>query len=562
MTSLFRKFTHASLAFSLVLLSGCTLQEIDKMGAQARRDGDTAQRILQSRAGHSQPVVTWTDKPWVNLTPIPTADMSVTDGYTVPDCPVVINSGGSSITLTEIGQRITATCGLRVSVTPDAMQYLGTTVAAGSTQQISGTLPAPDDNGRVPLATIGNTPAPQQAAPVLSGSGSLTGFKWDGNLRGLLDTLSSRLGLSVRTENGAVVFYRYDTRTYQLAILNTISNASARIDSGTGSQLGSTGTSASSSGDASSAQKTGFDLNSNLYDDLKKTVENMLTPQVGRYWLSSSSGTLTVTDTPEVLGRVGRFVEYENKVLNRQIQLDVKIMSVTQTRNEELGLDWDLVYSSLRNYGVSVKGSFNNASSGAASGAYSILDTATGSARHFAGSNLIMKALSEQGDVSVVTSQSRATTNLTPVPYQLSNQQGILVSSSSTSTANVGVTSTMSTSMLTTGLFMTAVPYIEENGNVQLQFAFSYDSPPKIESFFSADGNTRNDTPNYSREAFTQKVNMKAGQTLMLTGSDQLSVSADRQGTGSADNFLFGGGRKGTNKRTTLIILITPILMN
>lgn len=564
MTSLFRKFTHASLAFSLVLLSGCALQEIDKMGAQARRDGDTAQRILQSRTGHSQPVVTWTDKPWVNLTPIPTAETSVSaaGGYTVPDCPVVINSGGGSITLTEIGQRITATCGLRVSVTPDAMQYLGTAVAAGSTQQISGTLPAPDDNGRVPLATIGNTPAPQQAAPVLSGSGALTGFKWDGNLRGLLDTLSSRLGLSVRTDNGTVVFYRYDTRTYQLAILNTIINSSASINSGTGTQMGASGSSGNSSGDATSAQKTGFDLNSNLYDDLKNTVERMLTPQVGRYWLSASSGTLTVTDTPEVLARVGRFVEYENKVLNRQIQLDIKILSVTQTHNEELGLDWNLVYNSLRNAGVNVSGTFNNASSGATSATYSILDTATGSARHFAGSNLIMKALSEQGDVSVVTSQSRATTNLTPVPYQLSNQQGMVTSASSTATANVGVTSTMTTTTLTTGLFMTAVPYIEENGNVQLQFAFSYDSPPKIESFFSADGNTRNDTANYSREAITQKVNMKAGQTLMLTGSDQVSNSADRQGVGAADFFALGGGRKGTNKRTTLIILITPILMN
>ncbi|SUG86684.1 lipoprotein [Salmonella enterica subsp. enterica] len=31
---------------------------------------------------------------------------------------------------------------------------------------------------------------------------------------------------------------------------------------------------------------------------MKKTLETMLTPQKGRFWLSASTGTLTVTDTP------------------------------------------------------------------------------------------------------------------------------------------------------------------------------------------------------------------------------------------------------------------------
>jgi type II secretory pathway component HofQ len=88
----------------------------------------------------------------------------------------------------------------------------------------------------------------------------------------------------------------------------------------------------------------------------------------------------------------------------------------------------------------------------------------------------------------------------------------------------------MTTTTLTTGLFMTAVPSIEENGNVQLQFAFSYDSPPKIEKFVSQDGNTRNDIANFSKEAVTQKFNMRTGQTVMVTGADQVSNSADRQG--------------------------------
>ncbi|NDL64288.1 PilN family type IVB pilus formation outer membrane protein [Enterobacteriales bacterium SAP-6] len=529
------------------------------MDGQARDNADTAQRITQSRTELSQQPVTWTDKPWVNLKPVASA-VATPEDKTLPLCQITLNRP-DGMTLPELGQRITALCGLRVTITPDALQSLTTNIGgAVATQQMTGNLPAPDDNGRVPLAQIGGQGA--QSAPVALSGTTITGLKWQGDLRGLLDIAASRLGLSWRSDQGNIVFYQLDTRTYQLVILNTKIDSSATVNSGSGNQLGTTGGSSSGvSGDINSAQKTAYDLSSNLYEDIRKTIENMLTPSKGRYWLSSASGTLTVTDTPVVLDRVGRYIDYQNKVLNRQVQLSVRVLSVTQTRNEQLGLDWGLVYKSLHNAGATLSGSFTNAADNAGSAGFSILDTASGSAARFSGSQLLIKALSEQGNVSVVTQLNRATTNLTPVPYQLSNQKGILTSSTSTATANVGVSSSMQTSILTTGLFMTMLPYIQENGDVQLQFAFSYSSPPKVESFVSKDGNTRNDVPTFQQEALTQKVNMRAGETLVLTGSDQATTTADKQGTFTPGNFILGGGQNGNTTRTTLVILVTPVLL-
>lgn len=542
-----------------MFLAGCSLSEINKMDRDAAGNADTAQRIAQSRQDIPRSAVVWSEKPWVNLKPI-TSVVATPEDKSVPSCQIVINRP-DGITLPELGQRITALCGVRVTITPDAFQSLSSgNVSYTPTQQMSGTLPAPSDNGRVPLQQISGT---SQSAAVALPVAMVSGLKWQGELRGLLDLIASRLGLSWRSEQGNIVFYLLDTKTYQLVILNTKIDSSASINSGSSSQLGAgSGSTSGATGDVSSAQKTSTDLSSNLYEDIRKTIENMLTPKSGRYWLSSATGTLTVTDTPEVLERVGRYVDYQNKVLNRQVQLNIQILSVTQTRNEELGLDWGLVYKSLHNVGATLNGSFSSASSTATSSGFSILDTASGSAARFSGSQLLMKALSEQGNVSVVTSQSRATTNLTPVPYQLSNQKGMLTSSSSTATANVGVTSTMTTTTVTIGLFMTMLPFIQDNGDVQLQFAFSYTTPPKIESFISRDGNSRNDTADTSTEATTQKVNMKAGQTLILTGSDQKTTSADRQGTFTPGNFILGGGQNGSAKRTTLVILITPFLLN
>ncbi|MBU9819868.1 PilN family type IVB pilus formation outer membrane protein [Rahnella sp. BCC 1045] len=552
-----RPALHAAMMAALVTLAGCT--EFNRMDSKAQDDGNSAQRIVKSRTSMTQDAVTWTDKPWVNLKPvIPVAESA--DDKTLPDCQITINRP-EGMTLPEIGQRITAMCGLRVTITPDALQALVSTGGGNvTTQQMSGKLPAPDDNGRVPLPLLGGQA--QQGGAASGAEAVLTGLKWQGNLRGLLEIISSRLGLSWRNDHGDIVFYQMDTRTFQLVILNTKIDSSASINSGAGNTMGAgSGTGGGTTGDVNSLQKTGYDLSSNLYDDIRNTVEKMLTPAKGRYWLSSASGTLTVTDTPEVLERVSRYVEYQNTVLNRQVQLNIEILSYTHSRTENNGIDTDLIAKSLHNFGATVSGTFTNASSSASSLGLAILDSATGDAARFSGSQLFIKALSEQGNVSVLTSQARATTNLTPVPYQLSNQQGIMTSSSSTATANVGVTSTMTTTTLTTGLFMTMLPYIQENGDVQLQFAFSYTSPPKIESFISKDGNTRNDIPNTSTEAMTQKVNMRSGQTLVLTGSDQVTTSADKQGTFTPGNWLLGGGQNGASTRTTLVILITPVLL-
>lgn len=551
-------FCLTALAAALVL-SSCSLNEISKMDKEATGQADTAQRVLQSRQTLTQPTVVWSDKPWVNLQPV-TPVISTPDEKNLPACQITINRP-EGISLPELGQRITALCGVRVSITPDAFAALSS-VSTGSvvTSQMSGNLPAPDDNGRVPLSQMGTSAS--QAVSSQQAPSLIRGLKYQGDIRGLLDMAASGLGLSWRSDSSGVYFYQQDTRTFQLVILNTKVNSSASINSGSGNQLGSGGgTSGGTTGDISSNQKTDYGMNSDLYDDIKKTVEQMVTPKSGRFWLSSATGTLSVTDTPDVLNRIGRYIEYQNKVLSRQVQLNIQIVSVNQTRNEQMGLDWGLVYKSLQNVGASLTGSMANASSSAASAGISILDTASGNAAKFSGSSLLIHALSEQGNVSMALNQTDPTANLTPVAYQLSKSTGMLTSSSSTATANVGVTSTMTTTNVTTGLFMTMLPFIQENGDVQLQFAFSYTSPPDIKSFISRDGNTRNDTADTSTEGLARKVNLRSGQTLVLTGSEQQNVSADKQGTFTPGNFILGGGQTGTRGRTTLVIMITPVLL-
>ncbi|WP_162285955.1 PilN family type IVB pilus formation outer membrane protein [Pantoea stewartii] len=547
-----------TLLAAAVMLSSCSVRDVSTIEKENNSQADTTQRVIKSRQEITQPAVVWSDKPWVNLRPIQPV-ISAPDGVKLPPCPVFLNNP-EGLTLPQIASRINAICGFRVYISPEVSAALLQTPGGGIvTSQMNGRLPAPDDNGRVPLAQMGMSAQPaamSSSEPLL-----FQGTRFQGDAQEALNIAASTLGLSVRRSAGRVDFYIQDTRTFQLAILNTKVNSTASITSGAGTQLGSEGGTGGTKGDVSSNQKTDYGMNSDLYNDIRKTVEQILTPKSGRYWLSDATGTLSVTDTPEVLDRVGRYIDYQNKVLSRQVQLNVQIVRVTQTSNVDRGLDWGLIVKSVTGFGATLGSTFAGAPTNAGSAGISILDTASGGAAKFSGSQLMLKALAQQGTVTMALNQTDPTANLTPVAYQLSKSTGLLTSSNSTAVANVGVTSSQTVSSITTGLFMTMLPFVQENGDIQLQFAFSYTTPPDVTSFISKDGNTRNDVANTATEGLARKVNLRAGQTLVLTGSEQQNASSNKQGTFTPDNFILGGGQSGAKSRSTLVIMVTPVLL-
>ncbi|EGO2480261.1 PilN family type IVB pilus formation outer membrane protein [Salmonella enterica] len=538
-----------------VALAGCS--EMDNMSRTIRADADIAQQHLDSQKRHQDPLV-WTDKQWVNLKPIAQATSSPQKAG-LPACNITVGSR-DGLTLSEISGLITRICGVRVILSPEVMAAGHGAGSAGVTRRISGPLPVPDDSGRIPLDQLGVAGGGQQTALAPA---TLNGLRWQGPLGGLLDNITARTGLSWRTDHGAVVFYLTETRTFQFAFLNTRVNSNASVSSGSTSSMGTSGGSGggdnSVSGDSSSSQKTTTLQDRDAYEDIRKTMETILTPEKGRYWLSESTGVLTVTDTPQVLETVSHYVDEQNREMNRQVQLSVKVLSVSNTRNEQFGIDWGLVYKSLQQVGATL----NNAGgdiAGATSAGVSILDTATGSAARFSGSSLLIKALSEQGDISVVTSQDSTVTNLTPVPIQMADQTVYVAGSATTTTTDVGATTTLTPGMITTGFNMTLLPLIRQAGDVQLQVNFNLSDPPGIRSFTSKDGNSYIEMPYTKLRSLSQKVNLRAGQSLVLTGFSQDNTSVRKSGTFTPGNFLFGGGRKGEHGRSTLVIIITPLL--
>lgn len=539
-----------SLAF-IMAMSGCSLIEIDKMQKQAQADAGQARQKIKSLQTEPPKPLTWTETQWINTTPIPAVTRE--KKQQAPNCTIT-QARRSSITIQELGQRITTVCGIPVVITPDAINTAS--MEGGTTRQQPGSLPIPDESGRIPLSSLGstgNTSTAGSSQPL-----TFSDLMWQGDLNGLLDLMAARSGLYWRIDNGTIVFYLTETRTYSLAMLNTKTSSSSSVTSGSTSTMGTTGgQDSSASGDATSSQETKVGQEYDLYEDIRKGIEAMLTPNSGRYWLSASSSTLIVTDTPGVHDAVARYIDEQNTVMNRQVALNVQVLSVSNTHNEQFGIDWNIVYNSLNAAGASL----NNATgdiTGAVSAGVSILDTATGNAAKFSGSSLLIKVLSEQGDISVVTSQSSTVTNLTPVPIQMADQTVYVAESSTTTTTDVGATTSLTPGMITTGFNMTLLPLIQSTGNVQLQVNFNLSDPPTIRSFTSVDGNSYIEMPYTKLRSLSQKVNLKSGQSLVLTGFDQNNTKANKSGTFSPSNPLLGGAQSGKNERSTLVIIITP----
>ncbi|MEW1219758.1 conjugal transfer protein TraW [Escherichia coli] len=285
-------------------ISGCTFSEINKMQKKAQEDSAHAREKVSALSARKSQALTWLDNQWIN--PVPVAQVSREKKQTAPACYITQARKGE-ITLQELGQRITAVCGIPVIITPDAAN---STLEGGATRQMTGTLPAPDENGRLPLSSLGSTTMTTSTQPL-----TLNNLMWQGDINGLLDLMASRSGLYWRMDNGRIVFYLTETRTYPLHMLNTKTSSSSSVSSGSTSTMGATGgQDNSASGDATSSQSTTVGQEYDLYEDIRKTIEAMLTPEKGRYWLSASSSTLTVTDKGEVNTQSGRtYVGLQNE---------------------------------------------------------------------------------------------------------------------------------------------------------------------------------------------------------------------------------------------------------
>ncbi|WP_409161612.1 PilN family type IVB pilus formation outer membrane protein [Pectobacterium sp. B2J-2] len=536
--------------FISAALNGCATKGFSHADAQAERDIRTAEQLHGlSRTQPASPSLVWVDEPWIDTRPIRVSARA--QQVKLPPCsPTLIIDG--SLSLYEIGQRITRSCGFPVVITPDAMSVLsgGSVSQGGTTRAMQGALPRPEENGRPALASIGGSTSIQSVSPTF-GVGSVTDLSWEGGpLGGLLDQITSRLGLNWKFENNQVVLYYLDTRTFRLKVLNAETSMNSNLTGTSSSTAG--GDNSSVSGSQNSGQSTSVKLESKIHNDIAESIKAMISPS-GTWHLSGSTGELVVTDVPQVLDRVERYIDNLNVRMNRMVKLMVSVYSVQRKDASQTALDWSVVANRLDRFGMTLTGS-PTATTPVSSLGINVLNG------KFAGTTALLRALETQGKVSVVMAHEATTTNLVPAPFQIAGQMVYLRTQKTTVSENYATTD-MEPGSITTGTQMTLLPDIRDEGDIQLQFNFSHSDPAQLRKESSEDGNTKMEMPYTTVRSLSERVNLKPGQTLIVSGYNARNLTSSREGAFHPDVTIAGGGKSSESDDVTLIIAVTPVLM-
>jgi len=543
----------------IAALNGCAVSRVNQSVDRVENNASKASTEISTlQAAKPRAIVQFSDSPWVDTTPV----KIVKPAYQAPQLACnVTYAPEDTATILEFSQRISRLCGIPVRVSPDAQYVLsGSTGTAGSgAMGATGAIPSMPSTSGIPTLPGVDASAGMSFSGGSVSRGSISDLKYSGPLQGLLDAATSRLGVSWRFENGGVNIFYLDTQVFSLLALPSITETKSSVQSGTSTTSGSSGSSSGGStggttSNAGSSQSTDVSMKTDLIEDIKNNIKSMLTPSVGRLNVSASTGSITVTDTPDVLTRISSYLEHENKSITQQIQFNVKVLSVTLNDSDAGSINWNLANAAGSKFG----GSISNTSSlvgstDAVSGSVNVLSG------KWADSSLLIKALSEQGRVSTVTTQSVTTLNLQPSPVQVATQQSYLASISTTTTDTSTATS-MTPGTVTTGFNMSLLPYVM-NGteDMLLQYSVNLSSLNSLDTF-SSNGSTIQ-LPNIDNRIFSQRVKIHSGQTLVLSGFEQTADSTKKQGVGSPNNILFGGGMSGSKNKQVIVIAITPVLM-
>ncbi|MGF7187380.1 type IVB pilus formation R64 PilN family outer membrane protein [Robbsia andropogonis] len=476
----------------------------------------------------------------------------------------------------QFAQRISQLTHLPARVAPSALQGSDGGARANAGVPVQGAKLPP-----LPPGMGGDTGALSSSAPGNDayGYGGTVHIAYrHGDLQGLLDAAATRFGLSWKYADGAVVFYLTDTRTFQVDAIpgdasinaNVMSGASSDSGGGNGAGgnsgsggYGSGGAMTSGSGGNGNGQSSVTSNNTantvvnstlSVYSSLRASIQAMLSRR-GTVVTSPATGTITVTDTPDVLARVGSFMDEANQSLSKQVLINVTVLSVTLSSEDNYGINWNAVYQALGS-AFSLSGGFASTVSNPVSLSANVISPRS----RASGTASMISALSQQGKVRRKTSASITTLNNQPVPVQVATQQGYLASVSTTATLNVGTQTSLTPGTVTTGFNMTLLPHVLDDGTVLMQFYTNISSLSSLTTVSS--GNEQIQTPEVATRNFLQRVSMKSGETLVLSGYEGTDDNLTRQGVGRPENYALGGGYDASRSREVIVILITPVTMN
>lgn len=399
-------------------------------------------------------------------------------------------------------------------------------------------------------------------------------FHYIGTVKGALDKLAAQTNTYYFIQDNNIIWSRFETKTFEIPFLpnptkktsNAITTTSEAIEQASQSSVLNrfpvikqkfqqyTGNIA--------PQPTTSEEENSMWKDMAHSVKVLLS-SVGAMYVSETNATITVRDYPANVQMVEKYIDKIKKTYSSQVRLDIEVLELTLNEAFSHGINWDLFASFLSSQiNIGLRGDNRLPIDNLSSNSF-IFNVNSGP---WENTKLIIDALSQQGQVSVITQPSVVSLNAQPAQINITEQQAYLSSISQKSFENM-LSSPLSLELkpgsIDTGFKLYVLPRIIDK-EIYLQLKWSIASLSALDNYTAETSDTgKNQTlriqlPRTTMKEFNQKSFVRSGATLILAGFKQVTHSTDQRNFFNAKSL---GGKKAHNKNVQTVILITPIIL-
>ena len=347
---------------------------------------------------------------------------------------------------------------------------------------------------------------------------------------------------------------KMETRLFQIDYINAVragegSNAVQISSSGGGGSGGMSGGGGSGEEQGSTMTVTAT-TTVDFWTDLAAQLASMLNEEA-HLTINSLSGTITVTDNHQTIERVAQFLESVSNSVVKQVDLEVQIYEVAFTDTFQLGIDWTVVGNPSVGTGLIVR---NPLYGGEASAPGVRVGYDFGG-----GISAVLEALSEQGDITVVSKPRLRTLNNQPAVVRVGQDLPVFVTEVFQSPGTPPVITTSETiQVVTVGTVLSITPQISDEGLITLDITPAVSRLVRV--IQSASGNT--DAPVIDIRQATSIVRLRDGDTVVMGGLVQDGETTTiRKIPLLGDIPILGrafSGEYTSKERTELIFFVTP----
>ena len=381
---------------------------------------------------------------------------------------------------------------------------------------------------------------------------------WDGPLAALLDLSAARFGVDWEYRDGVIQISDERTETFVIHALPTTTSLDSQLTTTAGGSAGASSAGAGSASAASSTngaatlgatQKASLDVWGEI-----KTALGVIVGDRGRFAVTPSNGTVTVTASPAVLTQVATYVREQNAILTRQVFVRVRVYRVDATDSDDAALSFNAAFqNAAKTYGLS----FVSPGTAPTSAVGSFTATVIGAGSQYNGSSAVAQALSATTKTSLITELNLSALNNRPVSQQ-SVRSTTYIAQTVVTNGQYTTTTQVTPGSLTTGFTVSLLPRIISGDRILMDYSINLSSLVSLTSETS--GGQTIQLPTTDSDQGMQETELRSGEVLMLNGYISDSAADSRQGTGSPGNFLLGGTRSASTDRKRIIVTMEPVI--